>query len=157
MLNTTYIIGEHLLYLYLHGVGVIQDLKELPPVFPSKVGTLPLGVTLPGITEELVKLGHRGVIVPTELEYESFISPSSPLQNHIAPTLNCYTRYVHFKMESLGDVLNIMQPDEWIGSVDLQDVYYTIPIHHTHQKYCQIAIAQGIYALELLKNPFSCL
>ena len=122
--------------------GVTLDFIGLPPENSPTV-TVFLSVTLPGIAEELLNLGRNEVFIPTIWESGSFISPifttkksdGSPRLILNLKKLNCYIRYVHFKMESLGDVLNIIKPDVWMASVDLQDAYYTIPIHPDHQKY----------------------
>ena len=69
--------------------------------------------------------------------------------------LNCYIRYVHFKMESLGDVLNIIKPGVWMASVDLQDAYYTIPVHPDHQKYLTFSWQHKYYKFTCLPNGYA--
>ena len=43
--------------------------------------------------------------------------------------------YGHFKMEFLQSVLNIIKLYSWMASVDLKDVFYTVPIHPDHQTF----------------------
>ena len=89
--------------------GVTLDFIGLPPVFSPTVISFP-SVNLPGIAEELLNLGSKGFFIPTELESGSFISPifttkksdGSPWLILNLKKLNCYIRYVHFKIESLG-------------------------------------------------------
>ena len=46
-----------------------------------------------------------------------------------------YVTCQHFKMESLSDVSNIIQPNCWMPSVNSKDTFYTIPIHNSYQKH----------------------
>ena len=48
--------------------------------------------------------------------------------------LNLSVKYQHFKMETLDDVLNVIKPGVWMGSIDLKDAYYSIPVHSDFQK-----------------------
>ena len=38
-------------------------------------------------------------------------------------------------MGSLEDVFKIIKKHVWMTSVDLKDVFFTIPVHILHQKY----------------------
>ena len=40
-----------------------------------------------------------------------------------------------FKMESLQDVLSLIQPGVWMGSVDLKDAYYSVAVHPFYRKF----------------------
>ena len=42
--------------------------------------------------------------------------------------LNSYITHIHFKMESLPDVLHMLTPGVWVASVDLHHAYYSIPV-----------------------------
>ena len=37
-------------------------------------------------------------------------------------------------MESLQNVLHMIKSGVWMASVDLQDAYYSVPIHEEYQK-----------------------
>ena len=142
--------------------GVTLDFIGLPPENSPTV-TVFLSVTLPGIAEELLNLGRNDVFIPTMWESGSFISPifttkksdGSPWLILNLKKLNCYIRYVHFKMESLGDVLNIIKPGVWMASVDLQDAYYTIPVHPDHQKYLTFSWQHKYYKFTCLPNGYA--
>ena len=147
--------------------GVTLDFTGLPPVFSPIVISFP-SVNLPGIAEELLILGCNGVFIPTTLESGSFISPifispifttkksdGSPRLILNLKKLNCYIRYVHFKMESLGDVLNIIKPGVWMALVDLQDAYDTIPVHPDHQKYLTFSRQHKYYKFTCLPNGYA--
>ena len=46
-----------------------------------------------------------------------------------------FVNYKHFKMESTDNVLSIIRPNVYMASIDLQDPFFSVPIHSTHQKY----------------------
>ena len=50
-------------------------------------------------------------------------------------TLNKHINYVHFKMESMMDVLHMITPGSYMASIDLTNAYYSIPVHKDHQKF----------------------
>ena len=52
--------------------------------------------------------------------------------------LNNHIEYEHFKMESLQSVLNIIRRNCLMDRVDLKDIFYAMPVHPDHQKFCQI-------------------
>ena len=58
-------------------------------------------------------------------------------------------------MESLGDVLNIINPGVWMASVDLQDAYCTIPVHPDHQKYLTFSWQHKYYKFTCLPNGYA--
>ena len=47
---------------------------------------------------------------------------------------NEFAEYKHYKMEFFEDVFKIIKEDGWRASVDLKDVFFTIPVHILHQK-----------------------
>ena len=49
--------------------------------------------------------------------------------------LNKYIDSKHFKMESLQNVLHMVKSGVWMGSMDLKDAYYSVPIDKEYQKY----------------------
>ena len=49
--------------------------------------------------------------------------------------LNKYTDSKHFKMKSLQNVLHMVKSGVWMASVDLEDAYYSVPVHEEYQKY----------------------
>ena len=48
---------------------------------------------------------------------------------------NVFVHHVHFKMEALQDVICLIQPGVWIGSVDLKDAYDSVRVHHLYKKF----------------------
>ena len=49
--------------------------------------------------------------------------------------LNESIRYVHFKMESLKNVIQLIRPGVWMGSIDLRDAYYSVRVDKDFQRY----------------------
>ena len=84
------------------------------------------------VTSEVQHLLSLGVISETSYTPDRYISSvfTTEKRDHSLrmilnlKKLNEFVNYVHFKMESLNDVLCLIQPGVWMGSVDLQDAYY---------------------------------
>jgi hypothetical protein len=50
-------------------------------------------------------------------------------------TINPYVEQIHFKMEGLKTLRNIIQPADFMVKIDLEDAFHHIPIHPSSQKY----------------------
>ena len=48
---------------------------------------------------------------------------------------NVFVLNVHFKMESLQDVICLIQLGVWMGCVDLKNAYYSVRVHHIYKKF----------------------
>ena len=70
--------------------------------------------------------------------------------------LNENVKYEHFKMESLGHVINLIEPNCFMGSIDLTDAYYTVSIHPDHRKYLKFVWDHVLYQFNCLPNGLSC-
>ena len=53
---------------------------------------------------------------------------------------NTHITYRHFIMESINPVIDIVRPNVYMTSIDLKDIFYSIPIHPEHQKYLKIVV-----------------
>ena len=77
----------------------------------------------------------------------------------------------HFKIESIHNVIHMVQQNSWMASVDLKDVFYSTPVKREHKKFIKFfwdmpyqytAMPNG-YAdvigilTNILKPPFSLL
>ena len=61
-----------------------------------------------------------------------------------------YIIFKHFKMELLQNVLHMVKPGICMASVDLIDLYYSIPIHEEYQNYLKFLWE---YALKFIAMP----
>ena len=58
------------------------------------------------------------------------------------------------KWKHKEDVLNLLKPNVWMGSIDLKDAYYSIPIHPDFQKYFTFFWKHIYYQFVALTNGF---
>lgn len=92
---------------------------------------------------EVQEMLRKGAIVETKSEPNEFIStifivPKSngkfrPVIN--LKYLNEFVHYDHFKQETFKVVLELIQEGDFLTKIDLQDAYFSIPIHEDFQKY----------------------
>ena len=64
--------------------------------------------------------------------------------------LNKYIDSKHFKKESIHNVLHMVKSGIWMASVDLKDVYYSVPIHEEYKKCLKFI---WLYTLKLIAMP----
>ena len=48
--------------------------------------------------------------------------------------LNKYVPYLHFKMEGLKDLKNILKEGDWMCKLDLKDAYFSVPLNPKSRK-----------------------
>ena len=98
------------------------------------------------VDEEIAKLLQKKVIVETTPEPDEFTSPIFTRAKkdgtyRMILTLKHFNKHIcykHFKMESIQNVIDIVQPGVWIAKVELKDAFFTIPIYARHKKYQRI-------------------
>ena len=118
----------------------LEFLNEAPHREPFRVtfNTKENGI----ISKEISELLKEKVIVQTIAEKGDFFSSvflrakkdESYRMILNLKKLNKYIDSKHFKMESLQNVLHMIKSGVWMASVDLQDAYYSVPIHEEYQK-----------------------
>jgi hypothetical protein len=64
--------------------------------------------------------------------------------------LNKYLRKIHFKMDTLSTVLNLVKKGDYAISIDLRDAYFHIGIHPKHQKYLRFCFQGQAYQFKAL-------
>ena len=64
--------------------------------------------------------------------------------------LNQYLKTLHFKMDTMKTVLNLVKKGDWAFSVDLKDAYFHILIHPSHRKYLRFCIKGKAYQYRVL-------
>jgi hypothetical protein len=97
------------------------------------------------IKEELLRFMNLGIIEHAPLdsnpdEYISNIFFRLKKDQKIRIILNLkqfnqHMKKFHFKMETLQHAINAMHPGCWMGSVDLSEAYYSVPITKNDRKY----------------------
>ena len=112
------------------------------------------------IRSEISKLVEKSVIIRTQHKPGEFISsilvrPKKDGTNRMIlnlKDLNQHVQYFHFKMETLIDAIRLMTPNCFMGSVDLKDAYYSVPIARAHQKFLKFEWEGSLYAFTCFPN-----
>ena len=65
-------------------------------------------------------------------------------------TLNDYITSSHFHMETPRSVLSSIRPGDWMISLDLQDAYLQVPVHHDSRRYLHFVVAGKSYQFRVL-------
>ena len=114
------------------------------------------------ISTEIEKLLFKGVLLKSSHEEGEFLStiflrPKKAGTHRMILNLKKLNKFVahhHFKMESLKHVISMMRPNCFMISVDLQDAYYSVPIHREHQKYLKFEWQGQLYQFTCLRPSF---
>jgi len=102
---------------------------------------------------EVQKLIKKGIVQRCEREDGDFISTlfTRPKKDgnlrmilNLKP-FNKFIKYKHFKMESIETAINCMKPGIYMGSVDLKDAFFSIPMYEPHQKYLKFVFNNICY------------
>ena len=105
------------------------------------------------INFELHLFMKKGVIQLSSHEAGEFISnifPRSKKNNRSRiildlSVLNLEVTYIHFKMESIHTAASLMRKGCFMGSVDLSDTYYTVPIRLADRKLLKFIWENKLY------------
>jgi hypothetical protein len=115
------------------------------------------------LSEEIEELISKDAVVPVPPHQEGsgfyctfFVVPKKD-SNKLRPILNLkplnvFIQKKRFKMETLKNVKNALQTDDWIASIDLKDAYLHVPIRPSHQKYLRFKVMGQAYQWTVL--PF---
>ena len=114
------------------------------------------------ISEEVQSLWEKGAIspVPRHREGQCFLSTiftvpkkdggRRPIINLKA--LNRFIPHLHFKMEGIQDLRDIVLPNDYMIKLDLKDAYLLIPIFPPHQRYLSFTWNHQVFKFTCL--PF---
>ena len=112
------------------------------------------------ISEEVQKLLAKGaikVVSPCHNQFLNriFVVPKKdgsqrPVIN-LRP-LNQFMRSIHFKMESLSMMKDLLRQDDWMASIDLKDAYLSVAVWEGHRRYLRFMWQDTIYEFQSL--PF---
>lgn len=64
--------------------------------------------------------------------------------------LNQFVSYHHFKMEHLPFVLELVHENDYFGSIDLSDAYFSVPVAQEHWKYFKFMWNGVLYAYKVM-------
>ena len=115
------------------------------------------------INQEITKLEAKNVIEQCEHTDGEFISNIfvRPKKNGgirvilDLSDLNEFMLYQHFKMDSIHTAILLIQDNCFLASVDLQDAYYTVPVHESHRKYLRFVWQGVLWQYKVLPNGLS--
>ena len=147
--------------LALISEGIVLDFILIPPktfLYQQHLGAIQTAQ----ITSEIASLLNKGVITLSTQERCLWISPIFTCDNKDGSSrlilnlkrLNAYIAHVHFKMESLTDVLHMITPEVWVASVDLCHAYYSIPVEPRSQPYFSFLWQCTYYQYSCLPNGY---
>ena len=118
---------------------------SLPAYYPQSIK----GVAL---TQELQTLLRKGAVEPAP-QPPGFYSRLFLVQKASGSwrpiidlsTLNDYVTSSHFHMETPQSVLRSIRPGDWMVSLDLQDAYLQVPVHHDSRRYLRFVVEGRTY------------
>ena len=64
--------------------------------------------------------------------------------------LNEFIHYDHFKQETFKVVLDLLQKNDFMTSVDMEQAYFSIPMHENYQKYLKFVWNGKLYKFTCL-------
>ena len=125
--------------------GLKLDLMEMPIQNQYSIHPLAKNET-EIVSSEIQKLLNKKVLVHTKPEIGQFVSGVFTRDKKDGnkrmilnlKRFNNFINYKHFKMESINNVINLLQPNVYMASIDLKDAFYSVPIHKDHQKYLKL-------------------
>ena len=65
-------------------------------------------------------------------------------------TLNTFIRQTPFKMETIASVLNAVQENDLLASLDLKDAYFQVPVHPSSRKFLRFVSQGTVYQFKVL-------
>ena len=129
-------------------------LSECPLSLPAYSPQSIKGVTL---TQELQNLLRKRAVEPAP-QSPGFYSRLFLVQKASGSwrpiidlsTLNDYITSSHFHMETPQSVLRSIRPGDWMISLDLQDAYLQVPVHHDSRRFLCFVVAGKSYQFRVL-------
>lgn len=70
--------------------------------------------------------------------------------------LNEHIEYVHFKMETLKNALQLVEQGCYFAKIDLKDAYYSVPIDKESRKFLRFTWKGNLYQFTCLANGLAC-
>ena len=109
---------------------------------------------------EIEKLLLKGIIMETYHEDKEFVSQIFITYKSDGGVrlilnlkkLNKHVKYEHFKMATIRTVLNMVNKNCFMASIDLKDAYYSVKIHDHFQRYLKFGYNQKLYKFICFPN-----
>ena len=116
------------------------------------------------VTQEVERMLQRGIIEEVEeiqgqVISNVFLRPKKDGGFRMILDLtwvNEHVSYEHFKMHSLTTALEMMRPGCWMGSIDLKDAYYSIPVRKSQRKFLSFRWEDRLFQFTVLPNGLAC-
>ena len=132
----------------------LPPLSERPLSLPAYSPQSIKGIAL---TQELQNLLRKGAVEPAP-QSPGFYSRLFLVQKASGSwrpiidlsTLNDYITSSHFHMETPRSVLSSIRPGDWMISLNLQDAYLQVPVHHDSRRYLRFVVAGKSYQFRVL-------
>ena len=106
---------------------------------------------------------NRGIIIPccNEGEFVSTVFLREKKKKTFCmilklKELNQFIPYHHFKMDSIHRCIRLMTPLCYMASIDLQDTYFSIPVHEDYQKYLKFCWKGILYKFACMPQGIAC-
>ena len=129
-------------------------LSERPLSLPAYS---PQSIKVVALTQELQNLLRKGAVEPAPRS-PGFYSRLFLVQKALGSwrpiidlsTLNDYITSSHFHMGTPQSVLRFIRPGDWMISLDLQDAYLQVPVHHDSRRFLRFVVAGKSYQFRVL-------
>jgi hypothetical protein len=105
------------------------------------------------ISQEVSSMLTKGAIEMVKFHPSKFVSSIFlvPKKNgqlrpiiNLKP-LNLFVKKIHFKMETVESVFPMLRQGDYMGSIDLKNAYFSVPVARDHRKFSQIHMANQRY------------
>ena len=144
--------------------GIKLDFKE-PPI----QNKLPNEIKFSKEDEKLVRLELQrfldlGILQQSTIEPGDFVSnlfirhKKEPGKIRILANLkklNEYVKHIHFKMETLESIVQLVKPGSYMVSIDLESSFYSINVHPDYRKYLKVLCLGKIYSFQKLPMGYA--
>ena len=127
---------------------------------PHAYGCSELEQTL--LTQEINSLVKKRIIIPSDIQSGDYFSPVFLREKRDGShrfilnlkKFNKQVTKIHFKMESIKNVIRMVTPGCWMASIDLKDAYYSVWIHPDHQRFLKFYFLEEAFQYLTMPNGY---
>lgn len=125
---------------------------------PSSIRFNPIEIE--HLNSEITKLLESGAIVeccdlPSQFISSIFLTPKSDGTYRFILNLKSLNKFIqpqHFKMEDIRTAMKLIQKNCYMGTIDMKEAYYSVPIDKSYRKYLRFKFQNHTYEFQCL--PF---